>query len=68
MGSMARENERAQRWTPARLRSVASEGGEASAQALLGKVNGTRRPRCGQLPLSDDLAAVAVPRVFAEGV
>jgi serine phosphatase RsbU (regulator of sigma subunit) len=56
----------AERWTPARLRALI-EGGEASAQALLGKGINRGAPGAG-LPLSDDLAAVAVLRVVAEGV
>jgi sigma-B regulation protein RsbU (phosphoserine phosphatase) len=53
------------RWTPARLQALI-EGSESSAQALLGKVIERAAPGAGDL-LPDDLAAVAVLRVFAEG-
>jgi len=62
-GAPKKESER---WTPARLRALI-EGGEASAEALLGKGIDRGAPGAG-VALSDDLAAVAVLRVFAEGV
>ena len=65
MDSMARRRKRAPRWTPARLQALI-EGDEASAQAFLSKVIERAAPGAGE-PLPDDLAAVAVLRVFAEG-
>lgn len=60
-GASKKENTR---WTPARLQALI-EGGEASAQALLGKVIERAAPGAGET-LPDDLAAIAVLRVFAE--
>ena len=53
------------RWSPERLQELI-EGGEASAQALLGKVIERAAPGAGE-PFPDDLAAIAVLRVLAQG-